>query len=114
MNINDLARPGMIFAVLSVGATRTFANKTLGEIGMGRHGTVTSLRQQAMEALHKSTTMLDVASSLLKQGNREEAKRLQEEARAKRSESIWLMAKANTIEMTSRHQRHYRASTSPH
>lgn len=51
-----------------------------------------------MEALQQSTTMLDVASNLLDAGNREEAIRLKDEARAKRNVSVWLMSEANTLE----------------
>jgi hypothetical protein len=59
---------------------------------------ITSLREQAMEALKESTTMLEVASNLLDAGNQEEAVRLKEEARAKRNVSVWLMSEANTLE----------------
>ncbi|HBB87440.1 MAG TPA: hypothetical protein DC047_07475 [Blastocatellia bacterium] len=59
---------------------------------------VSALRKQAMEALHQSTTMLEVASNLLDAGNREEAIRLKDEARAKRNVSVWLMSEANTLE----------------
>ncbi len=57
-----------------------------------------ALREQAMEALKESTTMLEVASNLLDAGNREEAIRLKDEARAKRNVSVWLMSEANTLE----------------
>jgi hypothetical protein len=56
------------------------------------------LRQQARKALQESTTMLQVAGNLLEQGNREEARRLQREARAKRDASVLLMAKAYDLE----------------
>jgi ribosome maturation protein Sdo1 len=56
------------------------------------------LREQAMEALRESTTMLEVARNLLKQGNRTEAQRLQWEARNKRNVSVLLMAKANALD----------------
>ena len=56
------------------------------------------LREQAMEALQESTTLLKVACNLLEQGNRKEAKRLQDEARNKRNISVLLMAKANALE----------------
>jgi hypothetical protein len=46
--------------------------------------------------------MLTVAGNLLEQGNREEAKRLQNEARAKRDASVLMMAKANALEKASR------------
>ena len=65
---------------------------------MNSQSSVSALREQAMEALQASTTMLEVASNLLDAGNREEAVRLKEEARAKRNVSVWLMSKANTLE----------------
>jgi hypothetical protein len=55
-----------------------------------------------MEVLQESSTMLTVASNLLEQGNREEAKRLQNEARAKRDASVLLMGKASALEKASR------------
>jgi hypothetical protein len=58
------------------------------------------LRERAMETLKESTTMLKVARNLLEQGNREEAARLQREARAKRDASVLLMTKANELEQT--------------
>ncbi len=60
------------------------------------------LREQAMKALRESTTMLGVARNLLRQGNRDEAERLQHEARVKRDASFLLMAKANALENASR------------
>lgn len=69
---------------------------------MRDHGTGTELREQAMEELQQSTTMLQVAGKLLDQGNVEEAKRLRDEARAHRNISVWLMAKANTLEQSLR------------
>lgn len=63
---------------------------------------VTALREQAMEALEASTTMLEVASNLLDAGNRKEATRLKDEACAKRNVSVWLMSKANTLESAMR------------
>jgi hypothetical protein len=60
------------------------------------------LRERAMEVLQESSTMFTVASNLLEQGNREEAKRLQQEARAKRDASVLLMAKANALEKAAR------------
>jgi hypothetical protein len=65
---------------------------------MSSERSVTALRDQAMEALKESTTMLEVASNLLDAGNREEAIRLKNEARDKRNVSVWLMSKANTLE----------------
>ena len=57
-----------------------------------------TLREQAMEALQQSTTMLQVASNLLDAGNRDKAIRLKDEARAKRNVSVWLMSKASRLE----------------
>ena len=68
------------------------------------------LREQAMEALQESTTMLEVASNLLDQGNRIEAERLHKAARNKRNVSVLLMAKANALENESgarAHSRYY-------
>ncbi|MEO7970423.1 MAG: hypothetical protein ABI698_03915 [bacterium] len=65
---------------------------------MSNERSVAAIREQAMEALQQSTTMLDVASNLLDAGNREEAIRLKDEARAKRNVSVWLMSEANTLE----------------
>jgi hypothetical protein len=56
------------------------------------------LREQAMEALQQSTTMLEVACSLLEQGNKKEAERLHKAARTKRNVSVLLMAKASALE----------------
>jgi len=56
------------------------------------------LREQAMEALQESTTMLQVANDLLEQGNIKEAERLHNAARTKRNVSVLLMAKANAME----------------
>jgi hypothetical protein len=61
-----------------------------------------------MEVLRESSTMFAVASNLLEQGNREEAKRLQLEARAKRDASVLLMAKANALEKELGDETHYR------
>lgn len=66
------------------------------------HGEINELREQAMEALEESTTMLQVACDLLEQGNREEAVRLRDEARARRNVSVWLMTQASTLERASR------------
>ena len=65
---------------------------------MNSEHSATGLREKAMAALRESTTMLEVASNLLDAGNREEATRLKDEARAKRNVSVWLMGKANTLE----------------
>jgi hypothetical protein len=72
------------------------------------------LREQAMEALRESTTMLEVARNLLKQGNATEAQRLQGEARNKRNVSVLLMAKANALDNASpgRMPSHYQEPSS--
>jgi primosomal protein N' len=77
---------------------------------MGSKVSIPALREQAMEALEESTKMLEVASNLLDQGNKEEAIRLTDEARAKRNVSVWLMSKANALEINSSQEarpRHY-------
>ncbi len=85
---------------------------------MSSEQSVTVLREQAMAALRESTTMLEVASNLLDAGNREEAVRLKDEARAKRNVSVWLMGKANTLENAklreARSQFHETHSTTSH
>jgi hypothetical protein len=58
----------------------------------------TPLRERAMENLQQSTVMLKVACNLMEQGNRREAKRLQDAARAKREVSVMLMAQATALE----------------
>ena len=58
------------------------------------------LREQAIDALRSSTTMLNVAVQLLKQGNSREADRLRQEARAKRNESKLLMARLEGLNRT--------------
>jgi hypothetical protein len=60
-----------------------------------------ALRERAVAALQKSTTMLKVAQNLLKQGNQTEADRLRNEARYKRNESILLMDQARSVEQRS-------------
>lgn len=60
-----------------------------------------NLREQALEALEKSTKMFEVAFELLKQGNRAEAERLRNEARTQRTISTLLMAEANRQETKS-------------
>jgi hypothetical protein len=57
-----------------------------------------ALRQRAVAALEISTTMLQVAQNLLRQGNKKEAARLRNEARYKRNESILLMDQASAAE----------------
>ena len=56
-----------------------------------------ALRQRAVAAIEMSNTMLQVAQSLLKQGNQREAARLRDEARYKRNESVLLMDQATEI-----------------
>lgn len=62
------------------------------------HGEGITLRERAVEALQKSTRMLEVARRLFKYGNRTEAERVRREARAQRTISALLMAKANRLE----------------
>lgn len=78
-------------------------------------GAINELREQAMEALEESTTMLQVACDLIEQGNREEAVRLRDEARARRNVSVWLMTQASTLERDPRgsvRARHYQRRNS--
>ena len=58
-----------------------------------------TLREKALEALEKSTKMLQVALDLLTQGNEVEAARVHKEARKQRTISTLLMAEANNLEM---------------
>src|SRR5882762_10115705 len=74
-----------------------FDNKACGRVFMSNERSM-PLREQAMEALQESTTLLKVAHNLMEQGNRREAQRLQDEARNKRNVSVLLMAKANALE----------------
>jgi hypothetical protein len=67
----------------------------------------TALRERAVSALETSTTMLEVAQSLLKQGNESEAARLRNEARYKRNESILLMDQASAFEQRSSNILHF-------
>ena len=71
---------------------------------MGHEGV--TLRERAVEALQKSTRMLEVAVRLLKQGNRIEAERVRQQARAQRTISALLMAKANRLETSSQSYHH--------
>jgi hypothetical protein len=57
-----------------------------------------TLRKRALEALEQSTRMLNVASTLLTQGNRSEATRLLRNARRQRRISTLLLAEANRLE----------------
>ena len=59
------------------------------------------LRTKAVEYVNESTQMLKQAFALIKAGNRQEAERLQQVARAKRHNSVWLMRKATKIERNS-------------
>lgn len=61
-----------------------------------------TLREKALEALERSTGMLQVALDLLTQGNQAEAARVRTEARKQRTISTLLMAEANNLEMNSR------------
>jgi len=65
-----------------------------------------TLRKMAVEALEKSTRMLEVAMNLLKHGNRAEAERVRREARAQRTISTLLMAKASQLETNPSQSRH--------
>jgi hypothetical protein len=67
----------------------------------------TALRERAVSTLETSTTMLEVAQSLLKQGNDSEAARLRNEARYKRNESILLMDNARAVEQHSSNILHF-------
>ena len=58
-----------------------------------------TLREKALEALEKSTKMLQVALDLLTQGNQAESARVHKEARRQRTISTLLMAEANKLEM---------------
>jgi len=78
-----------------------FGNKTSGGTVMNNELSA-PLREQALEALQESMKMLEVACTLLEQGNKKEAKRLHKEARTKRNTSVLLMVKANALENTSR------------
>jgi hypothetical protein len=60
-----------------------------------------ALRKRALEALERSTKMLEVAVRLLKQGNRAESERVKSEARKQRTISTLLMAEANNLELHS-------------
>jgi hypothetical protein len=60
-----------------------------------------TLRQRALEALEKSTKMLEVACELLKQGNKVEASRVRSLARGQRTISTLLLAQANNVAINS-------------
>ena len=57
-----------------------------------------TLREKALEALEKSTKMLQVALDLLTQGNQAESERVHKEARRQRTISTLLMVEANKLE----------------
>ena len=69
-----------------------------------------TLRKRALEALERSTKMLEVAIRLLKQGNRAESDRVRNEARTQRTISTLLMAEANNLELNSQTY-HYSGNT---
>jgi hypothetical protein len=68
-----------------------------------------ALRERAVSALETSTTMLEVAQSLFKQGNETEADRLRNEARYKRNESVLLMDQARAVEQRSSNILHFQS-----
>jgi hypothetical protein len=57
-----------------------------------------TLRQRALEALERSTRMLQVAIDLLEQGNSVESERVRKEAQTQRAISTLLMAEAHNLE----------------
>ena len=61
-----------------------------------------TLHQKALDALRNSTKMLKVAAVLRRQGNKAEADRLQDDARAQRTISTLLMAEAQNRETEAR------------
>jgi hypothetical protein len=69
-----------------------------------------TLREKALEALEKSTKMLQVALDLLTQGNQVEAARVRTEARKQRTISTLLMAEANSLEIS---PKTFRSTRSP-
>jgi len=74
---------------------------------MSKQKLILELQKKAIKALQDSTNMLNVSFTLIEQGNREEARRLQNEARAKRNDSVWLMSQANALETGSVGTRSY-------
>jgi hypothetical protein len=95
---------GMHFALLPFDLPKLFDNETCEEVFVIRQRSVVRLREQAVEALQTSTAMLKQGLALLNQGSREAAHKLLNEARAKRNDSVWLMAKANELEKASDRQ----------
>jgi hypothetical protein len=75
-----------------------------------------ALRQSALEALEKSTRMLQVAVDLFEQGNQQEAERVRKEAQFHRSISTLLMVEAQDLERTPRtaQSKHYNRTVSHH
>ena len=69
-----------------------------------------TLREKALEALERSTEMLQVALKLLTQGNQVEADRVRTQARKQRTISTLLMAEANSLEMS---PKTFRSTQSP-
>jgi hypothetical protein len=69
-----------------------------------------TMRRRALEALERSTKMLEVAIRLLKQGNRAESDRVRDEARTQRTISTLLMAEANKVDLNSQ-AFHYSGNT---
>ncbi len=77
--------------------TNLFGIKTRGQWAMGSTEGF-ALREEALETLKKSTTILKVASKLIEQGNYAEAERLRDEANTLRTISMLLMSEANNLE----------------
>jgi uncharacterized protein Yka (UPF0111/DUF47 family) len=65
---------------------------------MAHSGKSLILRKRAVEAVNESTEMLKQAFDLLNSGNLKKAEELQNAARAKRNNSVWLMREANKLE----------------
>ena len=59
------------------------------------------LRKKAIATLQESTDLFDQASALFEKGELEQAAKVQELARSKRSESVWLMTAASKLEKES-------------
>lgn len=99
-----LTNPGWLVCALRYNLANPsglFENNTCEGLFVPSQPSVVPLRKQAVEALQKSTTMFKQAYTLLKQGRREAANELLNEARAKRNDSVWLMAKANELDNAS-------------
>jgi hypothetical protein len=89
---------GMLLATQSDGVLSSFQKQTGGAMIEQELALALALRERAVSALEASTTMLQVANDLIKQGNQKEAARLRNEARYKRNESILLMDQATAVE----------------